>query len=937
MRLQVSGIILLICWSMQSLWAQEPIDPDTLWNNIAAVRNSGLPIDKQASLIEEYQKQARALKNDSLIAYCEHRLALSYYDLDLYENAIPHYIRAFQLRQTANPINLERTTRSGFYAGLSSMEIGDLDQTESILREVIAFPPHRYVILAYKALGLVSSRNGDFVQADAYFEQAFRGSNRLNPTDKLELQLDFMNIIFNRGDTIRYRPVIDKSEQFLQELIVMIENDEIDKDNLPGYYQNLALLCDKVHEDEKRIAYNNLAIEHSKDSLDRADILNNLGNIFRRTNRIDQAEKHIGEARAIYEDLGNQNGLSMTADNLGEVFLSKKEFARSRSYFDSALMHTIGRPFTRFSNDFVTLNPYHKLDLALYLGDQARCYYTWFEHSQNAALLDSALLYYGYADKAIDMIRRSLAQDDAHLHWRARAREIYAPAYTAAIRAKDHELALHFMDKGKALVLTEAIQKDKSASLIPDSLRRLEERLGTKISSFQDRIHEEEHKNEPDTSRLLILHDSLLKTQERYKDLHEAMLRDYPAYFPEFSFDLATVQNQLSQDQSILSYFLTADTVISALINNREVRFKYLGSRHYLDSLLGVNQALMAEAEQHAAVGNTMTEFHYTTHLKNLGNTCKSLYDFLLRKWGELPERLMIIPDDRLFTLNFDMLLTDRPEPDAPLYKWPFAIRNHVFSYNHSIANWLELTGKTQVKRKVVGIAPAIQEPYAPLKYSQAGLEQIQGFNLKLLSGPEANRSQIEALGRNTILDFQTHAVVSERQNSYSFILLNTEEGFLDSLYLKDIYHFKLPGTFVVLTACETHVGNIARGEGVISLARAFTYAGASGMITSLWKVDDYTSSLLMEHFYGYLGQGDEKDVALRKAKLDLLDNAQDERSEHPFYWASMIHIGNTAALASNSRLWVIAGICIVGLILFVAGIRLLIKRQSAPGTVESL
>jgi CHAT domain-containing protein len=376
------------------------------------------------------------------------------------------------------------------------------------------------------------------------------------------------------------------------------------------------------------------------------------------------------------------------------------------------------------------------------------------------------------------------------------------------------------------------------------------------------------------------------------------------------------------------------------LINNQEVRFKYLGSRHYLDSLLGVNQALMAEAEQHAAVGSAMTEFHYATHLKTLGNTCRSLYDLLLGKWGELPERLMIIPDDRLFTLNFDILLTDRPEPGAPLYKWPFAIRNHVFSYNHSIANWLELTGKSQVKRKVIGIAPAIQEPYAPLKYSQAGLEQIQGFNLKLLSGPAANRSQIEALGRNTILDFQTHAVISDRQNSYSFILLNTVEGSLDSLYLKDIYHFKLPGTFVILTACETHVGDIARGEGVISIARAFTYAGASGMITSLWKVDDYTSSLLMEHFYGYLGQGDQIDIALRNAKLDLLDNAQDERAEHPFYWASLIHIGNASAIASTNRTWILATFSIVGLILFVVVIRfllkrILLKRKSAPGAVE--
>src|SRR5690606_5820385 len=127
------------------------------------------------------------------------------------------------------------------------------------------------------------------------------------------------------------------------------------------------------------------------------------------------------------------------------------------------------------------------------------------------------------------------------------------------------------------------------------------------------------------------------------------------------------------------------------------------------------------------------------------------------------------------------------------------------------------------------------------------------------------------------------------------------------------------------------HVGDIAYGEGVISLARAFTYAGASGLITSLWKVDDYASAQIMKVFYGELAQGSAKDQALRKAKLTYLDNCQDERAEHPFFWASLVLYGNTAPVPAGLAWYQIAGLVLASIVTILISRKKLLKSHSMP------
>ncbi|MEM7039273.1 MAG: CHAT domain-containing protein, partial [Bacteroidota bacterium] len=108
------------------------------------------------------------------------------------------------------------------------------------------------------------------------------------------------------------------------------------------------------------------------------------------------------------------------------------------------------------------------------------------------------------------------------------------------------------------------------------------------------------------------------------------------------------------------------------------------------------------------------------------------------------------------------------------------------------------------------------------------------------------------------------------------------------------------------LSACETGLGELKRGEGIIGLARAFAYAGARSTVMSLWSVDDAETAALMTEFYAQLKSGKSKDEALRAAKLAYLEK---NSVPHPYFWAGFVPSGNMQAVlkaeeVSEGRGW---------------------------------
>ncbi len=170
----------------------------------------------------------------------------------------------------------------------------------------------------------------------------------------------------------------------------------------------------------------------------------------------------------------------------------------------------------------------------------------------------------------------------------------------------------------------------------------------------------------------------------------------------------------------------------------------------------------------------------------------------------------------------------------------------------------------------------------------------------------DANRARL--LGADltgyAILHFATHGLLDPRRPENSGLVLSTvdregraQEGFVG---LQDIYGLRAPVNLVVLSACRTGLGKDVRGEGLLGLTRGFMYAGASGVVASLWKVNDEATSVLMKQFYAnMLREGMPPAAALREAQNSI---RQRPEWRAPYYWAGFTLQGESRPIVRPAR-----------------------------------
>jgi CHAT domain-containing protein len=161
-------------------------------------------------------------------------------------------------------------------------------------------------------------------------------------------------------------------------------------------------------------------------------------------------------------------------------------------------------------------------------------------------------------------------------------------------------------------------------------------------------------------------------------------------------------------------------------------------------------------------------------------------------------------------------------------------------------------------------------------------------------------------LGQYRIIDFATHGFRNNEHPELSGLVLSLvdkegqpQDGFLR---LHDIYNLNLPVDLIVLSACNTGLGKDVRGEGLIGLTRGFMYAGATGVVASLWKVDDDATAELMKNFYeAMFKRGLAPSVALREAQMSMW---KQRRWRAPYYWAAFVIQGqyNGRKILSGDR-----------------------------------
>ena len=310
-----------------------------------------------------------------------------------------------------------------------------------------------------------------------------------------------------------------------------------------------------------------------------------------------------------------------------------------------------------------------------------------------------------------------------------------------------------------------------------------------------------------------------------------------------------------------------------------------------------------------------------------------------------LSEEVLIIPDGKLAYIPFEMLLTQETSPETPYADYPFLIKEKTISYAFSATLWLEMREKIHARaanHSLLAVAPTYLnlsptglfasaeqqrgEYLGPLLYNQEEAQRIRQLmnGTEMLDTNATRQAFLDEAGDYQILHLATHGKINDASPNYSFLafygpkdslfLEDTIQQGISGLFLADLYNLQLNADMVVLSACETGVGKLYRGEGIASLARGFTYAGAKSIITTLWQVNDKETRTFMEAFYTYLKEGHSKSDALRQAKLDMIQSS--EKLADPFFWAPYVGMGDMRPLEWNKNIygigWGIAGILLV-------------------------
>ena len=196
------------------------------------------------------------------------------------------------------------------------------------------------------------------------------------------------------------------------------------------------------------------------------------------------------------------------------------------------------------------------------------------------------------------------------------------------------------------------------------------------------------------------------------------------------------------------------------------------------------------------------------------------------------------------------------------------------------------------------GITPdSIQQTIIDLNWTERETTEIGGIIPgKIFLRGNASEENFKKHGPNaSIIHLATHSIINENQPIYSKLVFSQKDTLNEDgmLHTYELYNLALNANMAVLSACNTGTGKLIQGEGIMSLARGFMYAGCPSVVMSLWPVDDKSTSKIMKKFYTGLTHGLSKEAALRTAKMQYLKNAGDIKSA-PYYWAGFVLIGDT-------------------------------------------
>lgn len=749
------------------------------------------------------------------------------------------------------------------------------------------------------AIGQVYNNNENKQLASQYLEQAFKLRRKLFGPQSIEAANSYNNlgqvflksdplqaiIYFNRAKGIYEEQLGNSSRRALRASlnIAFAEMEQENFDDALEQLSNVKQIYDATYE-----------VDHPN----KAYILTIICQVYLKKEDYERALLNGREALEMYISLFGEKhpDVANTYFLLGEIYKAKTEFKVSVEFYQRALYANLPDQVYADLYDLPVLQNYFNADILL-RSLQAKAIALGalhFEKSLNVRDIVGAIDTYRKCDDLITIIRRKRLNEQDKLRLGQIAKEVYESGIQLSLilseqsfnRKKYIQTAFDFCERSKSSVLLEAITESKAKKFagIPDEQIQLEDSLKDEISYLEQQLAQPENTDNQE------MKDLLFSYQNTYREFISNLEINYPEYY-SLKYDqsiasIESVQKHLTNNMAMLSYFLGDKEIYVFTISKKGMKAESMPKGEDFDRL--------TSALRNAIKYNSKNAFI---------KTAKSLHGLLIPSLSANINELVILPDGVLGTLPFESFID--PEDDNDSYaNARFLIKDYHISYDYSATLFNErVADDEQINPEILLIAPVSFEDNEirmnALPGSEKEIDEIRylfmGNNCetKVQTGNEASEANFksENLGRYRYLHFATHGLVNESEPALSRIFLKPGTNEDGSLYTGEIYNLNIDADLVTLSACETGLGKVAKGEGIVGLSRALQYAGANNIIVSLWQVADESTAQMMIEFYKYNLNNEHHgyNTALRQAKLSLISS---EEYARPYYWAPFILVG---------------------------------------------
>lgn len=468
--------------------------------------------------------------------------------------------------------------------------------------------------------------------------------------------------------------------------------------------------------------------------------------------------------------------------------------------------------------------------------------------------------------------------------------------------------AFFYSEKSKSALLLEALLSTKATTFanIPKEIIEKEQVLKSQINHIEKQLNRSENEK---------LEDELFQLKNEYRSLITNIETNYTRYYNlkynSQVISIPEVQALLKPEDVLLSFFYGNNAIYTISITKTTKDMQFYKMEADLENEIIAIYAMLNNPKSDLETLNSKT---YTLYEKLVAPSLAN----------HNAENLIIVADGLLNYIPFSSLNTEAT-------KTKYLVEDYAISYANSATLLKQLAEKEGINNKALAFAPSFNGSSSTLLALPNNIEEATSV-LHYFKGKTLTSNQATLENFNTessqygILHFATHAILNDETPEYSYLAFQPNATNTNLLYVSDLYNLNLNTNLVTLSACESGIGNLKRGEGFMSLARGFYFSGASSISSTLWKINDASALNIMDAFYKNLSKQKTKDIALQSAQVAFLNTNKQNALVHPYYWSGFVISGNTAALASSSNLlWYL-----LGAVVFIILGGILIKRRKS-------